>query len=83
MEQEAQTAERLMLISEGTYVVAEIRGRSVDRWLWFDAPVFVNAGDRYWRDGEDLVVERRRGGREVHHGVREGCFRLRPSLLGP
>ena len=43
-------------------------GWCATQWLSFDPPVFVNPGDRYWRDGQNLVVERRRGGRDVYRG---------------
>jgi hypothetical protein len=61
MDDKVRTAERLLMISE-----TEGDSRCATYRLSFNPPVFVNPGDRYWRDGRSLVVERRRGGRDVY-----------------
>jgi hypothetical protein len=70
---EARTAERLLMISESVD-----DGRCATHWLSFDPPVFVNPGERFWRDGRDLIVERRDGACDVHRG-QDYRFRARRS----
>lgn len=69
MNYEMRTAERLLMISESVD-----DGWCATHWLSFDPPVFVNPGERYWRDGRSLAVERRHGGQDVYHG---GDYRFR------
>ena len=60
------TAERLTLVSKVG-------------WRFLDEPAFIRAGERYWLEGSDVVIERLSGvveHRSTNHGDPETAPRL-------